>query len=468
MTVSVRPVRAPSRIWFALLLAAALALLAACAMPGAAPAAETAPPADAATEPAAEGAEESAEEGDAAATPEPAAESAAEPAAEPAGADTRPAGEREPSARVDMYSAPPEMTIDPSKYYYATIETSQGEIRVQLFADRAPVTVNNFVYLAREGFYDNTTFHRVLEGFMAQAGDPTGTGTGGPGYTIPDEFVSNLNFDRPYLLAMANTGVPGSGGSQWFITFGPTEWLNQLHTIFGEVVEGQEVVDSITLRDPNAGATEPGDAIITITIEESDASVLPTPEPTPTPFPPSALDAADRPLAELSGDEKANFFSAAPELTIDPARQYTATITTVTGTMTVALFAEAAPQAVNNFVTLAQLGFYDGTPVNLANPELIVIGSPDNSLQNDVGYRFVPEVGLPEVPGAGSLAFAPQVQTEEGIASSGSILMIARTDPPAESAAQYGFFGRIVEGLDVLDALQMGDLIESITVEVSE
>lgn len=378
------------------------------------------------------------------------------------------AGDLEPGARAEMYSAAPEMTIDPAKYYYATIETEKGDVRVQLFADRAPITVNNFVYLAREGFYDNTTFHRVLEGFMAQAGDPTGTGMGGPGYTIPDEFVSTLNFDRPYLLAMANTGMPSSGGSQWFITLAPTDWLNQRHTIFGEVVEGKEIVDSITLRDPEQNPTEPGDTILSITIEESDASTLPTPEPTPTPFAPSSLDAADRPLAELPGIDKANYFSAAPELTIDPAQSYTATLTTISGTLTIALYADVAPQAVNNFVTLANLGFYDGTAINLANDDLIVLGSPDNSLQNDVGYQFVPETGLPEAPDVGSLAFAPQVQTAEGIASSGSILMIARTPPPAESAAQYGFFGRIVDGLDLLQSLQQGDVIESITIEASE
>ena len=111
------------------------------------------------------------------------------------------------------------MTIDPSKVYIATFKTEKGDIVTELYADRAPVTVNNLVFLANEGFYDNTTFHRVLEDFMAQGGDPTGTGAGGPGYQFEDEIDFELSFDRPGLLAMANSG-PGTNGSQFFFTFG--------------------------------------------------------------------------------------------------------------------------------------------------------------------------------------------------------------------------------------------------------
>ncbi len=131
----------------------------------------------------------------------------------------------DPMARDGMYTAPPEMTIDAAKFYYATIATEKGDIQVQLFADRAPMTVNNFVFLARAGFYNNTTFHRVIDAFMAQAGDPTATGAGGPGYDFEDEFFPGLGFDRPGLLAMANRG-PATNGSQFFITLAPTEWLN--------------------------------------------------------------------------------------------------------------------------------------------------------------------------------------------------------------------------------------------------
>lgn len=168
---------------------------------------------------------------------------------------------------VSQYDAAPPMTIDVNKKYFATFKMAKGgEFVVELFADKAPVTVNSFVFLAREGYYDGITFHRVIEGFMAQGGDPTGTGMGGPGYEFEDEF-SDLTFDRAGLLAMANSG-PNTNGSQFFITFGPTPHLDGRHTIFGQVVEGMDVVSSITLRDPDQNPGFAGDAIETITIME--------------------------------------------------------------------------------------------------------------------------------------------------------------------------------------------------------
>ena len=160
----------------------------------------------------------------------------------------------------------PSMTIDTSKTYLATFTLEKGgEFVIELFDDEAPITVNSFVTLARQGFYDGTTFHRVIEGFMAQGGDPTGTGSGGPGYTFEDEFGNGLTFDKPGLLAMANSG-PNTNGSQFFITFVETPHLNNLHTIFGEVTEGMDVVNGITRREP--GSDVPGDVIETITITE--------------------------------------------------------------------------------------------------------------------------------------------------------------------------------------------------------
>ncbi|HOU41726.1 MAG TPA: peptidylprolyl isomerase, partial [Promineifilum sp.] len=141
-----------------------------------------------------------------------------------------------------------------------------GQMRLRLFDDEAPTTVNNFVYLANQGFYDGTTFHRVLENFMAQGGDPSGTGSGGPGYTFQDETDNGLTFDRRGLLAMANSG-PDTNGSQFFITFAPATHLDGLHTIFGELTEGDDVLSGITLRDPDT-ATAPGDVIEEITIFE--------------------------------------------------------------------------------------------------------------------------------------------------------------------------------------------------------
>ena len=181
---------------------------------------------------------------------------------------TEQATEQAVEQAVEQYNAEPTMTIDVNKQYFATFTMAKGdEFVVQLFDDQAPRTVNNFVFLARNGFYDGTTFHRVLDGFMAQGGDPTGTGMGGPGYQFEDEFSPDLTFDKPGLLAMANSG-PNTNGSQFFITYGPTPHLTGLHTIFGEVVDGLDVVEGSTRRDPDQAPSFEGDAIETITITE--------------------------------------------------------------------------------------------------------------------------------------------------------------------------------------------------------
>ncbi len=149
------------------------------------------------------------------------------------------------SAGRVQYSSPPEMALDASADYVADFRTNYGNFRVELLAAQTPVTVNNFVFLAQQGFYDGLTFHRVIEEFMIQGGDPTGNGAGGPGYRFQDEIVPGLVFDAPGKLAMANSG-PGTNGSQFFITTVPTPHLNGNHTIFGVVTEGQAVVDAIS------------------------------------------------------------------------------------------------------------------------------------------------------------------------------------------------------------------------------
>ena len=164
------------------------------------------------------------------------------------------------------YDRPPEMALKPGHDYHAVIVTRKGTIRVRLFADEAPETVNNFVSLARDGYYDGTTFHRVIKDFMVQGGDPTGTGAGGPGYSIPDEFHPELRHDRPGVLSMANAG-PNTGGSQFFITHVATPWLDDRHAVFGEVVDGMDVVYAIEERDPQR-AREPGETIERVEIEE--------------------------------------------------------------------------------------------------------------------------------------------------------------------------------------------------------
>lgn len=165
------------------------------------------------------------------------------------------------------YDRPPEMALKPGYEYYAVLVTGKGTVRVRLFAEEAPETVNNFVSLARDGYYDGTTFHRVIKDFMVQGGDPTGTGAGGPGYQIPDEFHPDLRHDKPGVLSMANAG-PNTGGSQFFITHVATPWLDDRHAVFGEVVEGMDVVNAIEERDPQR-AREPGEKIERVEIEEA-------------------------------------------------------------------------------------------------------------------------------------------------------------------------------------------------------
>jgi peptidylprolyl isomerase len=166
------------------------------------------------------------------------------------------------------YAEAPAVTIGEKDKLFANVETVKGAFRIKLRPDLALVNVNSFVFLAREGYYDGVTFHRVLPGFVAQGGDPTGTGSGGPGYNLPDEF-SDVKFDRG-VVAMANTGAPNSAGSQFFVVYDRADHLDGLLTVIGEVVEGMDVVDSLTPRDPDnlAPGAPPGDQIITITIDE--------------------------------------------------------------------------------------------------------------------------------------------------------------------------------------------------------
>jgi cyclophilin family peptidyl-prolyl cis-trans isomerase len=149
----------------------------------------------------------------------------------------------------NQWSNPPELTIDPKQKYTAVLHTDKGDIKLELFADKTPKTVNNFVFLAQQGFFDGTFFHRVIADFMVQGGDPTGTGRGGPGYRFADEFDPSLRHDKPGMLSMANAG-PGTNGSQFFITHVATPWLDNKHSVFGQVVEGMDVVNSIPPRDP--------------------------------------------------------------------------------------------------------------------------------------------------------------------------------------------------------------------------
>ena len=217
----------------------------------------------------------------------PAATAPPPPAAVPPPPPPRPS-QTEANVSPKQYDAPPALTIDPSKNYTATFVLDKGaEFTIQLYAAEVPNVVNSFVFLAREGFYDGVTFHRVIPGFMAQAGDPTGTGRGGPGYRFDNEFHPDLRHTDAGIVSMANAGIQGgkgTNGSQFFITYRDTLFLDGLnpdgspkncsaqgqscHSVFGKVTEGMDVVDAITERDPGSASFQ-GDVITTITINES-------------------------------------------------------------------------------------------------------------------------------------------------------------------------------------------------------
>jgi cyclophilin family peptidyl-prolyl cis-trans isomerase len=168
----------------------------------------------------------------------------------------------------DRQFAAPEEVIDPFKTYTATLATEKGDIVIELYAEQTPLTVNSFVFLAQRGWFDDITFHRVISGFVAQTGDPTGTGLGGPGYYLPNEIVPALKYEAEGVVGMANAG-PDTNGSQFFITLAPAPELDGQYTIFGKVIAGLDVVRALALRNPQQDPeSPPGDKLITVTIEE--------------------------------------------------------------------------------------------------------------------------------------------------------------------------------------------------------
>jgi cyclophilin family peptidyl-prolyl cis-trans isomerase len=172
----------------------------------------------------------------------------------------------DPNWKTSLDAPPTMMSFDASKNYFWTLSTNKGSMRFRLFPDVARMHVNSTIYLTEQGFYDDVIFHRVIPGFMAQGGDPTGTGQGGPGYRYDGEFSETVVHDRPGLLSMANAG-PGTDGSQFFITFAATPWLNGKHTIFGELVEGEEVLKTFEEAGSRSGAVSEELKIIKATID---------------------------------------------------------------------------------------------------------------------------------------------------------------------------------------------------------
>jgi peptidylprolyl isomerase len=388
-------------------------------------------------------------------TPAPAAPATAAAQATPVALPATPAAPA-PTVSYKQWPAAPAMTIDPSKTYVATLKTAKGDIVIQLLADKAPVTVNNFIFLAKQGFYDNTTFHRVIAGNFAQGGDPSASGTGGPGYSFPDEFNPTLRFEEPGLLAMANAG-PDTNGSQFFITFIAEPQLTGLHTIFGKVIKGLDVAQALTARDPQANPTGPGDALVSVQITEAAQSQLPPPTATPVPLAPTP--APDRPLAKLDPAARARLFNSPPAMVIDLSKTFSATIKTTQGDILIDLFPADAPQSVNNFVVLANLGYWDNFPINFTNPgQFFLTGSPAGQPSSDIGYTLKPEVKRPNAAGAVGFWYRT-----DGFGSSGSeiyILLVAT--PPLD--AKFTVFGAVTKGIDIAGLLTTQDKIISVTV----
>lgn len=367
----------------------------------------------------------------------------------------------EPEPDYAQWDAPPEMTINSQTVYTATFRTEKGDILVELFADLAPLTVNNFIFLAREGYYDNTTFFRVLPDFMAQGGDPSNTGSGGPGYTFEDELTPELLFDGPGYLAMANRG-PNTNGSQFFLTTVATEWLNGQHTIFGKIVDGMDVLTSLTPRDPQEGPTFDGDVLLTIDIDEVTESLLPTPTATPDPIVPEVQEG--RPLADLSISERENLYTGMPPMGIDTKLTYVARIETTKGDILIDLRSQDAPMLVNNFIVLAELGYWDGFPVTYIEPAVFMLtGSPAGDPSSDVGYSLREQGDLSNTEAAVGYWFR-----QDRIAPSGSQFYILMTDLSQILDVNSTVFGYVTEGMDVVNQLTGSDMIVSIIIETSE
>jgi cyclophilin family peptidyl-prolyl cis-trans isomerase len=364
-----------------------------------------------------------------------------------------------PLVTQQKWANPPPMLIDQSKYYIANFKTAKGDFRVQLLADKAPFTVNNFVFLAREGYYNNTTFHRVITDFMAQGGDPSGTGSGGPGYTFDDEIDPDLKFDKPGVMAMANYGA-NTNGSQFFITFKEYPDLNGRYSIFGQVISGMDVVLALQLRDPSTNPTTPGDALYSVTIEESPINLLPPPTATATLNIPRQTPSV-KSLATLEVTARGNLFTGPPDMVIDSTHAYQASIQTTKGKLVFDLCAAEAPESVNNFVVLSQMGYWDNFPINYAERhKFILTGQPSGMQDSSIGYTIPHETGCSNE--AGALGYWTPEGATESSAGQLYILMVTNRALDGKTTA----FGRLIgnNALALLNTLTTEDKILSITV----
>jgi cyclophilin family peptidyl-prolyl cis-trans isomerase len=386
----------------------------------------------------------------------------------PSDDNRRPLAQFQPAQRADAFGGPAPMSIISNTIYLATIKTAKGNIVAELYQD-TPISANNFVTLAKDGFYDGLTFHRVVPGFVIQGGDPLGTGQGGPGYTIPAE-IKHIHLRG--ALAWARTGDQvnpqrASSGSQFYITLAATSDLDGQYTVFGQVIEGMDVVDKIAV----------GDKIDQIDISVGQTSKLPTPAPTatagptptatPTREPLAPKPEAGRPLAKVPVEQRDKYYTMPPAMTIDPAKTYQATVSTAKGNFTLDLDTKTAPNAANSFVVLANLGFYDGMPVAYVQPDgFAVLGSPKSNEGSDAGYNLAAEGTAPAKIITGTVTMYPFPDTTDPTKylANGSQVLIWLVQPPTAMQVPFSVIGRVSSGQDVVASLAAGDKIDKIEI----
>jgi peptidylprolyl isomerase len=376
---------------------------------------------------------------------------------------SRPLAELEVTQRNGVYSQAPDMVIDPETIYLATITTAKGDIVLELYSQEAPMAVNNFIVLAELGFYDAMPLFPVGPPEAVLTGDPTGDGQGSPGYDVAAEIgIPNLAGTMGYLRFPDQVNPERlSNGSQVYITLEPVPDIDGVYAAFGQTIEGLDVL----------GQIEMGDVIETIAISEADERVAPTPAPpTPTPTPFAPTSAEERPLAALDPAERIDYFNTPPAMELEEGADYVARITTDVGEIVIDLFEEQTPLTVNNFVTLANLGFYDNTMFHrVIEGFMAQAGDPSGTGRGGPGYVFEDEI-VPELvfDKAGLLAMA-----NAGPGTNGSQFFLT-FDAADWLNGQHTIFGEIIEGADLLAEIQLRDpadpsapatMVETITIE---
>ncbi len=376
---------------------------------------------------------------------------------------SRPLADLTVPQRNGIYGGAPDMTIDPAKIYVATFKTAKGDVEIELYGKEAPVAVNNFVVLADLGYYDGMPLYPVGPPNAVLSGDPTGDGQGGPGYDFPAEIMIANGTGALGYLRLPDQINPDrlSNGSQIYITREAVPDIDGVYAAFGQVIKGQEVLDQLAQ----------GDVVETVTISEAKERVAATPAPpTPTPTPFAPTSEKGRPLAALDPEKRINYFNTAPTMQLETGKDYLARITTDLGDIVVDLNEKQTPLTVNNFVVLANLGFYDNTMFHrVIEGFMAQAGDPSGTGRGGPGYTFEDEI-VPELvfDKAGILAMA-----NAGPATNGSQFFIT-FDATDWLNGQHTIFGKVIEGQDLLSKIQLRDpadpsapatMIKTITIE---